>query len=303
MVNAHAGPPLHARRASPRWMRRLALSAGLGAMLSHGAARASEPSLSDAATFPSRTAAPGTSASSAAGASSAASPSAVAPTTAPRERAREHYRLGLAHHDAGDRERALLEFEQAYALSGQAPVLFAIGQVHYELGHWALALQSLERYLEEGGARIDAARRADVARQLDELSQRTALVVLGLDGSPLELEVQGRRVDASGVRAQVVVDAGAVTVVAQRAGLPTLRRDLWVIAGGRLELPLVFPPAAPPPAAEGRPLYERIAWLGAGALALGAVGAGVATYRSHREYERLRGAPSAGPPERARERL
>jgi len=84
----------------------------------------------------------------------------------PRSDARAHYAKGLELAAQHGYEGALREFNEAYAISPQYAVLYNIGQAHVALGHTALAIDALTRYLRDGGDRVSPERRAEVERQL-----------------------------------------------------------------------------------------------------------------------------------------
>jgi tetratricopeptide (TPR) repeat protein len=84
----------------------------------------------------------------------------------PRGDARAHYAKGLELAGQNGYEGALQEFNAAYAISPQFAVLFNIGQAHIALGHTAEAIETLTRYLRDGGDRISPSRRTQVERQI-----------------------------------------------------------------------------------------------------------------------------------------
>src|SRR5262249_42246285 len=84
----------------------------------------------------------------------------------PRGDARAHYARGLELAGQNGYAGALQEFNAAYALSPQYAVLYNIGQAHVALGHTTEAIETLGRYLRDGGDRISPARRAQVERQI-----------------------------------------------------------------------------------------------------------------------------------------
>lgn len=181
-------------------------------------------------------------------------------------RARQHYARAVGLYDAGAHAAALTEFQRAYALKPSYQLLFNIGQLELLLQRHAAARQSLERYLNEGGARVSAARRADVLQQLQALDAGTAR---GLG--------EGELHDRGPVRPAADVPRGAVRAVA--APLPGV------------------PPSKSSSAA-------TLAWVSTGALGLGALGTGIATLLTSRRYEQLRGTPAAPADARhARDRL
>src|SRR6516165_10065019 len=98
----------------------------------------------------------------------------AAPTKAQQQEAATRFRKGLDLFKDGDYQAALIEFRRANELAPNFNVLFNIGQVYFQLQDYPNALTALERYLNEGGDRIPASRRAEVARDIDKLKARVA---------------------------------------------------------------------------------------------------------------------------------
>ncbi len=76
--------------------------------------------------------------------------------------ARARFQAGLAAAQEGDLVAALDAFESAYAIRPHYSVLYNIGRARAGLGKHQQAVLAFERYLEEGGARLEAARRDEV---------------------------------------------------------------------------------------------------------------------------------------------
>lgn len=95
-----------------------------------------------------------------------------------RALARSHFNRGVELAKAGSYESALAEFKQAYQISPHFSVLYNIGQAELALERPELAVETLQRYLTEGGERIEPARRAEVtstiATELERLGPRDA---------------------------------------------------------------------------------------------------------------------------------
>jgi hypothetical protein len=217
--------------------------------------------------------------------------------------AREHHRRGLESYDQSAYESALSEFAAAYRLSLNYQLLFNIGQVHYRLGQFAKARQALDSYLRQGGSRIAPSRAERVARQLDELRRRTGVLVLTLDGTSTQLEVQGNRRVSAAREERVLVDAGQVPVTARRAGLAAVERSVWVAAGSEQLLAIRFDTPGPAPLPEQSRRAVVASWAVVGVLSAGALGTGMATVLTSRHYEQLRREPSSGSAQGLRERL
>jgi hypothetical protein len=215
-----------------------------------------------------------------------------------------HYQRGVTLYDSGSYEGALEEFAAAYRLSANYQLLFNIAQLEYRLGHLARARAALERYSSEGGSAVAGARREQVQRQLLELAQRTTLIVLELDGSPTELELQGQQLVSRARRESFVVEPGHLQLLARRSGFAPIAREIDAAAGATLQLSLRFTRSDAPPPASSAPAPARVVvWSAAAALGLGAAGTGLATLLASRRYEQLRAHPTTGSTAAARERL
>lgn len=193
----------------------------------------------------------------------AAAPASVGELPGNIAKAREHYARAVALYDAGAHAAALTEFQRAYSLRPSYQLLFNIGQLELLLQRPEAARQSLERYLHEGGSRVSTARRADVLQQLDALPEIA---------EPTAREAVTKEVGP--VRAPRDAQRGSPDGTA----------------------------AAPPSVQPSRTLsVATVAWVSTGALGLGALGCGVATLLTSRQYERLRSTPAA-PEDAARAR-
>lgn len=95
-----------------------------------------------------------------------------------RATARARFDRGVALFDEGRFDAALAEFQEAYRIAPSYAVLFNLAQVHARLGHAVEAVDAFERYLEEGGARIPAQRRALAERELATQRERIATLVV-----------------------------------------------------------------------------------------------------------------------------
>jgi hypothetical protein len=212
----------------------------------------------------------------------------------------------LNYYDAGEHDKALRQFELAYAASENYRLLFNIGQIFYQQRQLARARATLERYLAEGGPDIPAARRSEVARQLAELTRKTGVLVLHLDEPGANVELGGQVLTATTRELRVVVDEGRNRVVARRNGLEPVERNIWIDGGATARLSIAFaprpvpsPPSSPSPGSS----WGTATWIAAGALGVLAVSAGTATWLSSEHYDELRHRRTETAPEAYRDRL
>lgn len=90
-----------------------------------------------------------------------------------RAAAREHFAKGVALAKQRNFAQALNEFQEAYAAVPHFSVLYNIGQAQLALGQSVDAIATLQRYLDEAGASIDAKRRAEVQAVIEREREKT----------------------------------------------------------------------------------------------------------------------------------
>lgn len=207
-------------------------------------------------------------------------------------------RVAAAEPDAGERFRrgvalyrqeryglALEEFEQAYALRPHPALSFNLAQAHYHLGHYALAVRLLRRYISTATGESPE-RRADVLEQLEDLKAKTAelWIVVDLPGSAIQID--GKSVGESPQREPIVVDAGSRTVTVVHSGYLTRVEHVDMRAGQARRVSLRLVPLPGP----GSPL-ETAAWITTGGLGALAAASGIVTIAKHQGYEQARRSP------------
>ena len=98
---------------------------------------------------------------------------AVAPAahaqTDNEDEARTAFKEGLNAFDEGRTSDALVSFQRAYSLRPAFKLLYNIGQAQTELGLTRQAIQSFERYLQEGKDKIPPDRKLQVEAELSRL--------------------------------------------------------------------------------------------------------------------------------------
>lgn len=163
----------------------------------------------------------------------------AAAQTQPNDDAKRHFQRGLELVDASRFEDASVEFEQAYAISPRAAVLYNIALAHAAARRPALALDALLLYLEKGAEQLDAARIDEVQAEIASL--RSQVATLRVISQPVDARI---RVDGRLVRASqtVVVDPGTHAVVASAPGFSEIARNIVARSGEGLELNLALEP-------------------------------------------------------------
>jgi hypothetical protein len=206
------------------------------------------------------------------------------PPAPPSEEASARFRSGVAFFKDKDFAAAQVEFKRAYELVPNFTVLFNIGQTARELKDYAAALSAFEKYLEEGGAKIPAARRKDVTAYVDELTRKVGRVKITASVDGAELAIDDVAVGVSPLAASVVVNVGRHKLSATSTGYSPAQRVVDVAGMSEtpvnLELAKIDSAAVPvpgdPPRADPPKLSTpTIVWVMLGTTAAAGVAAGV----------------------------
>ncbi len=144
--------------------------------------------------------------------------------SAAQENAGAHYERGVAFAEDREYVAAMVEFKKAYALDPRYPVLFNIGQTANELKDYANALSSYELYLEQGGAEIDADRRAKVEGLIKEVKQKVATITIAINVDGAAVTVDDVEVGVTPLGKPVRMSAGRRKITITRSGYEPMTR-------------------------------------------------------------------------------
>lgn len=202
------------------------------------------------------------------------------------QRARELFMRGAELFGEDDYEGALEAFEASYELNPVTSVLYNAAMCQRALFRYVESLQTFEHYLEAGGERISAERRAEVEELLEEMEARVGHIRLDVSPADATVELDGVGVDPdrwSGLRART----GRHTLRFSAPGHLEQVRQLDLPARGitEVEVELVPEPEAPPieitpdpsPPPPTRPSVVRQWWFWTiiGAVVVGGVATGL----------------------------
>jgi len=203
---------------------------------------------------------------------------AAAVTPAAKAEAERHFQRGLELYDEDDFQGARIEFGRAYQVIPNFHVLYNLGQVNFQLQDYAAALRAFEKYLAEGGTSLTPSRREEVERNVGKLRARVASVDITAPAGAV-ITIDGAPAGTAPLGAPVQVSAGRRVVRATLPAREPVEKTLELAGGdsARVELTINDPKVTmqePLPEASSRtPSWPF--WVGAGALAAGAVVTGL----------------------------
>ncbi|HYQ16696.1 MAG TPA: PEGA domain-containing protein, partial [Polyangiaceae bacterium] len=168
-----------------------------------------------------------------AAAAAAAEPARPAPDAAAKKEAKTRFEHAIKLYEDGDYSVALAEFERVYELVPDYRVLYNIGQVSIQLGHYARALNTLKEYMTRGATELSAERAKSVQADIDLLAVRTASIALEVDPEGVEVTIDGRVLGTTPISDPIVVDVGERRVELKRAGYVSQEQTLSLAGGDR----------------------------------------------------------------------
>jgi PEGA domain len=183
---------------------------------------------------------------------SALSAVAAPPTAANRQEARDRYEKGVKLYKEGDYASALAEFKAAYQAMPTWEVLYNIGLSERRLFRYGQAVKSLNRFLEEGGKKVPKDRRESVEKELEQISDLTALVTVKVDNG-MKISVDGEVVGNSPLE-PILIGPGRHTFKAEHEGMSSDEKTLEIVSRTKAEVNLV--PLARSDSAPGELVFE-----------------------------------------------
>jgi tetratricopeptide (TPR) repeat protein len=148
------------------------------------------------------------------------------------DEARSQFDTGVAMFEKGRFEQASIAFARAYELKPSFRLLYNIGQVENELGHFAASLDAYARYLAEGGGSIEKARQDEVGAEIARLEKLVGTVDVRVAEKGATVFVDGRKSGTTPLEKPLVVDLGEHEIQIRR-GSSELYREIVKVAGGQ----------------------------------------------------------------------
>jgi tetratricopeptide (TPR) repeat protein len=193
--------------------------------------------------------------------------------------AEEHFFKGVDLYNEQDFAGAILEFRKAHDVVPDYRVLFNLGQACYQAQNYACALDAFQRYLDGGGKKIEAKRRADVEKDIAKLKGRVASVHIVTTPAGASVSIDDEPIGTSPFDKPFVVSQGKRKFTATKEGSQPETRVVEIAGGEETKVELTLreirkelpPPPPPPPAPKKSPVPMIAAWGVTGAAAIAAV--------------------------------
>jgi hypothetical protein len=179
------------------------------------------------------------------------------------DEAQPHLQKAVELYDENDFANALIEFKRAYEIAQDWRFLFNVAQAAYQVSNYALALDSFQKYLSEGGAQVERKRHVFVDGEIAKLKGRVAQVRITVNVPNAEISVDDEKVGVSPLPGAITVSAGKRKFTAMVVGKPLVIKSLEVAGGDTTQISLdvesddVKAPPPPPPLVETR---RKIPW-------------------------------------------
>jgi tetratricopeptide (TPR) repeat protein len=185
----------------------------------------------------------------------------AAPPQGKVEEAKSHYRRARELYEENNFRGALVEMQRAHDLSGNAALLFDLGQIQYQLQDYPSALNSFTRYLASNKGDIQPARVAEVQKDIERLKGRIGSLRITSNKRGAQILVDDVVVGTAPLSEPVLVGAGRHKIVATADGKTTSPKVVDVAGAESIEVSLALADDAaapsPPHASVERPQDEK----------------------------------------------
>jgi len=172
----------------------------------------------------------------------AAQPAAPAADTTATAEARERFQRGVSLYRENSFDAALAEFRRAYELAPNYRILYNLAQVQVERHDSVAALSLFSQYLQQGGSEIDAARRAQVERDMQSLRGRVADLTVESNVSGAQLTIDGVEAGTLPLTGPVQVNSGVRQITLAKPGYQSVSRSVTIAGAQPLKLALALQP-------------------------------------------------------------
>ena len=160
------------------------------------------------------------------------------------QQAKIQFAQGVALYEEGRVDQAAIAFARAYELRPHYRILWNIGQVENDQGHYAAALDAYTRYLEEGGEEVPVDRAAIASKEIMRLKALVGSIMIETDEEGLIVLIDKEERGRTPLQAPIFVDLGRHEVVLERGREALLERVVTVAGGQYVEVELVGDGAA-----------------------------------------------------------
>jgi hypothetical protein len=192
-----------------------------------------------------------------AGSSSAAPAGPV--TDEKRKEAAERFKRGVQLQADGNLDAAVIEFERAYELAPAYQVLYNIAVVYRDKNDRASALRAFERFLHDGGPKVDAKKRKDVETEIAKLKEVVASITIKSNVVGAEVRLDDLPIGKTPIAQPILVNVGRHKIEVSKEGYKS-DSQFFALAGKderviefNLEEIKKDPPPPPPPTATTQP--------------------------------------------------
>ena len=159
--------------------------------------------------------------------------------------ARERFNHSLELVDEGRYAEAIVELQRCYELSPHYAVHYNIAQAYVMLGKPVAAVAAFDRYLEEGGDRIDDARRSAIEEEIERQRARTGALEIRVSSDGALVSVDDETVGLAPLAKVVPADPGSHVVSATLAGYAPASKTVSIAGGDQRHVDLMLVPLRP----------------------------------------------------------
>jgi hypothetical protein len=164
-----------------------------------------------------------------------------------KEDAEKHFKAGVSLQKVEDFEAAIAAFESSLRLYPSKGTLFNLANCLRATHRYGEALEALQRLDREYGEVLDEPMRAAVDRQLQELRNLSASLVVQVDQAGAEVLVDGKLVGRTPLTEALQLSPGNHSIEVRLEGFEPARVQVEIVSREKTTKQIVLKKVAPPP--------------------------------------------------------
>ncbi len=154
----------------------------------------------------------------------------------------DHFQKGVAFFNEENYSAALAEFLKSFEIAPNYELRYNIGVCYLESGKPVEALEEFEKYLEEGGNKLDASVKKDVEKMIGEVTARIGYLAVECSEDDAQIVIDEVHQHALPLEKPLRLKAGMHVVVVKKAGFEKWAKEISMASGEQKVLKVTLDP-------------------------------------------------------------
>lgn len=161
-----------------------------------------------------------------------------------KQLAKKYFREGVSYYESGKHAQALESFQKSYEIKPHWAIRFNLGLCYKELGMYVKAREEFNKFVEEGGSKINPSTKKQVEQAIAELNNIIAVVTIEVNVKKAEILMDGKTVGYTPMSDKVYLNPGSHILIIQKNGYESYREEFILSKGERKSFKIYLLPTS-----------------------------------------------------------